>query len=569
MSSYYVHPTAIVDEGAEIGEGTRVWHFVHVSSGSKIGSKCSLGQNVFVAKGVKIGNGVKIQNNVSVYEGVEIEDEVFLGPSCVFTNVNNPRSFIERKNEYRATRVARGASIGANATIVCGHDVGAYAFIGAAAVVTKNVPAYALMVGNPARRIGWMCRCGIRLPEGNLPKCTACGDVYAIDGDRCHPKAEADKAAAEAPIPLLDLGAQNGPLLPEIRAAFDRVAAHGHFILGEEVTAFEKEIAAYLGVPHAIGVSSGTDALLVALMALGIGDGDEVITTPFSFFATGGCVDRVGARPVFVDIDPVTFNLDPAAVEAAISPRTKAILPVHLFGQPCAPEALHRVADKHGLAIIEDAAQAIGARSARGPIGALGKLGCFSFFPSKNLGAFGDAGLVTTTDAALADQVRVLRAHGGKPKYFHAVIGGNFRLDALQAAILRVKLPHLDRWAAGRKANARRYTELFAKAGLPAELLTTPRALEEGHVWNQFVIRTSRRDALRAHLTGRGIGTEVYYPVPLHLQKCFAYLGHTPGSMPVAEKACAEVLALPLFPELGEQRLARVVDEVVGYLSRD
>ena len=587
MSSFHVHPTAIVDEGAQIGEGTRVWHFVHVSPGARIGARCSLGQNVFVARNVPIGNGVKIQNNVSIYEGVEIEDEVFLGPSCVFTNVNNPRSFIERKNEYRRTRVGRGASIGANATIVCGHDVGEYAFIGAGAVVTKNVAPYALLVGNPARRIGWMCRCGIRLPEGVTPKCEACGDSYVIDGEACRPSSPAPQAGApapvvasaataspaaapqEEPIPLVDLKAQNGPLLPAIRAAFDKVAESGHFILGEAVTSFEKDVAAYIGgsTPlHAIGVSSGTDALLVALMALDVGPGDEVVTTPFSFFATAGCVARLGATPVFVDIDPVTFNLDPAKLAAAITPKTKAILPVHLFGQPCAPREIHDIAAARDLPIIEDAAQAIGAKTAIGPVGALGKFGCFSFFPSKNLGAFGDAGLVTTTDPALAERVRVLRAHGGKPKYYHAEIGGNFRIDAVQAAILHVKLPHLDRWAEGRKKNAQMYTKLFAEAGLPPELLSTPREIEPGHVWNQYVIRTPRRDALQAHFKKKGIGNEVYYPVPLHLQKCFASLGYQEGSMPLAERAAREVVAIPIFPELGEARLRRIVNEVVSFL---
>jgi dTDP-4-amino-4,6-dideoxygalactose transaminase len=360
--------------------------------------------------------------------------------------------------------------------------------------------------------------------------------------------------------------AQNAPLMPEIRAAFDRVATSGQFILGEEVEAFEREIAGYLGVKHAVGVSSGTDALLAALMVLGIGEGDEVVTTPFSFFATAGCIARLGARPVFVDIDPVTFNLDAAKLEAAIGPRTKAVLPVHLFGQPCAPGAIQEIAARRGIPVIEDAAQAIGAKSATGPIGGVGQLGCFSFFPSKNLGAFGDGGLVTAMDDELASKTKILRAHGGKPKYYHAVIGGNFRLDAVQAAILRVKLPHLDKWAAERRSNAARYTELFGKRGLPNEVLSTPRATEPGHVWNQYTIRTPKRDALRKHLQERRIGTEVYYPVPLHLQKCFAYLGYQPGSMPVAEKACNEVLALPLFPGLGEARMQHVVDTVVGFL---
>jgi dTDP-4-amino-4,6-dideoxygalactose transaminase/acetyltransferase-like isoleucine patch superfamily enzyme len=605
-----VHPTAIIDDGATVGPHTRIWHFVHVSAGARIGARCSLGQNVFVGAHVPIGDGVKIQNNVSVYEGVEIEDDVFLGPSCVFTNVLNPRAFVDRKAEYRPTRVRRGATIGANAVIVCGHDIGVFAFVGAGSVVTRDVAPYALVVGNPARRIGWMCRCGARLPEvpvsASFPAtCPACGARYRIEGEVCMPysdppsasrssetesgsAASSERAPAEAvassaerdaaprpndgSVPLLDLVAQNYPLMPELRAAFERVVSHGGFILGKEVESFETAIAVELGVAHAIGVSSGTDAILVALMALGVGPGDEVITTPFSFFATAGCVARLGARPVFVDIDPVTYNLDVALVAAVLTDRTRAILPVHLFGQPCDMRALQEVARARGLPIIEDAAQAIGATTTLGPVGKLGAVGCFSFFPSKNLGAFGDGGLCTTEDPDLAERLRVLRVHGGKPKYHHAAIGGNFRLDALQAAILSVKLPHLRRWAQGRARNAARYTELFTEAkrrhGLDDAVLGLPVAREPGHVWNQYVIRSTRRDALRKHLTDRRIGTEVYYPVPLHRQPCFADLGHPEGSFPEAERAAREVLALPVFPELGEGRLEVVVREVVSFLTR-
>jgi dTDP-4-amino-4,6-dideoxygalactose transaminase len=367
-------------------------------------------------------------------------------------------------------------------------------------------------------------------------------------------------------IPLLDLAAQNGPLHEEIRAAFERVARSNHFILGPEVDAFEREVAGRLGVAHAVGVSSGTDALLAALMAFGVGAGDEVITTAFSFFATAGTIARVGATPVFVDIDPVTFNLDPSRVAAAITPRTRALMPVHLFGQACDMLALRAIAGPRAIPIIEDAAQAIGAESNAGTIGGAGAIGCFSFFPSKNLGAFGDAGLCTTDDPKLAADLKLLRAHGAKPKYFHARIGGNFRLDALQAAILRVKLPHLDRWTAGRRANAERFDALFAEAKLPPEVLRTPRRVQESHIYNQYVIRTPRRDELRGHLESRGIATEIYYPLGLHLQQCFAHLGHRPGSLPETERATAEALALPIFPELGEARLSRIAAAVVEFL---
>jgi dTDP-4-amino-4,6-dideoxygalactose transaminase len=368
-------------------------------------------------------------------------------------------------------------------------------------------------------------------------------------------------------IPLLDLAAQNHPLLPAFREAFERVATRGQFILGPEVESFERAIADHLGVKHAIGVSSGTDALLVALMALGVGPGDEVVTTPFSFFATAGCIARVGATPVFVDVDPATFNIDVSRVAGAITPRTRAIMPVHLFGQPCAMKELQAIACEHGLPIIEDAAQAIGARTAIGPVGGLGALAAFSFFPSKNLGAFGDAGLVTTNDAALAARVRLLRSHGAEPKYYNLEVGGNFRLDALQAAILAVKLPYLEGWARARAENARAYTEAFEAAGLPPSVLSLPTAVEEGHVWNQYTLRTPRRDALRAHLASRGIGSEVYYPVPLHRQQCFAELGYSEGRFPEAERCAREAISLPIFPELGAARRARVAQEVISALQ--
>ncbi len=367
---------------------------------------------------------------------------------------------------------------------------------------------------------------------------------------------------------MLDVAAQNGPLMDALTAKAAEVIRSGRYILGPEVEAFEREAAEYIGVEHAIGVSSGTDALMVALMALDIGPGDEVITTPFTFFATGGCIARVGARPIFVDIRPDTFNIDVEQVAAAVTSRTRAIMPVHLFGQACDMEGLTAVAQKAGLAIIEDAAQAIGAKSPLGPVGGLGVYGCFSFFPSKNLGGFGDGGLVTADDAELADKARVMRAHGSKPKYHHAVVGGNFRIDALQAALLRVKLPSLEGWTAGRRRNAERYDQAFSESGLGPALLMPPRREFEGHVYNQYVIRTSRRDELQAHLRSVGVATAIYYPVPLHRQECFAFLGYREGSLPVSEQASEEVLALPIFAGLGESRVNRIIDAVLGFLRQ-
>jgi dTDP-4-amino-4,6-dideoxygalactose transaminase/acetyltransferase-like isoleucine patch superfamily enzyme len=562
MSSTYVHPSAIIDDEVELGENVRIWHYVHVCSHARIGPGSSLGQNVFVGKGVVLGARVKVQNNVSLYEGVEIDDDVFLGPSCVFTNVNNPRAFVERKHEYRKTHVGKGASIGANATIVCGHDVGPYAFVAAGATVTRDVPAYALVMGSPARRTGWMCRCGEKLTGMGEVQCSACRTSYRVSAERCVPSAD---ATSQAPIPLLDLAAQNAPLMPAYRAAFERVMSSGHFILGPEVESFEARLRQSFGFAHALTVSSGTDALLLALMALDVGPGDEVITSPFSFFATAGCVARVGARPVFVDIDPVTFNIDPARIEAAITPRTKAILPVHLFGQPAELEPILALATARGLHVIEDAAQALGARYAGKAVGTFGTFGAFSFFPSKNLGGFGDGGLLTTERSDLAERARRLRAHGAQPKYFHKEVGANFRLDALQCALLQVKLPELARYTAERRKNADYYDAEFSRAGLGAQVVT-PRRVHEGHVYNQYVIRTPRRDAVREALTRAGIGSEVYYPLGLHLQECFRSLGYKPGDMPETERACAEVLAIPVFGELGAERRARVVEAVINAL---
>lgn len=381
----------------------------------------------------------------------------------------------------------------------------------------------------------------------------------------------APAGAPAAPVPLMDLAAQHARLQPELQRAFERVLASQGFILGPEVSAFETEIAQYIGVEHAIGVSSGTDALLLALMTLGVGPGDEVIVPAFSFFATAGCVARLGARPVFVDIDPRTYNLDVELASARVTAATKAVIPVHLYGQLCDLAALSSLSQQGGLHIVEDAAQALGAGVAQWRAGRSGTLGCFSFFPTKNLGALGDAGLVTTSDPALAKRARQLRAHGAEPKYFHAFIGGNFRLDALQAAFLRVKLTHLDGWTAARRRNAQRYSRLFAQAALPEGVLQWPRAEEgelEGHVFHQYVIQTPHRDALQAHLRQHGIGSEVYYPLPLHLQACFAHLGEGPRRHPVAERAAREVLALPIYPELRSDQIERVAGVICDFLRR-
>jgi dTDP-4-amino-4,6-dideoxygalactose transaminase len=376
------------------------------------------------------------------------------------------------------------------------------------------------------------------------------------------------------PVPMLDLKAQYASIREECRAAFDRVADEQAFIGGPEVDGLEKEIAAYSQCKFGVGVTSGTDALLVSMMALGVQPGDEIITTPYTFFATGGCIHRMGAVPVFVDISPLSYNINPVLIEAAVTSKTKAIMPVHLYGQMADMDPIMAIAQRHNLYVIEDGAQAIGAEYRGRRAGSIGHFGCFSFFPSKNLGAFGDGGMITANDPALAHKAKLLRNHGAEPKYYHKLVGGNFRLDALQAAILRIKLRHLDGWTAGRQQNAATYRRLFVEAGLVGDEgrrtidQTSPfvglptEEPDRRHVYNQFVIRTGRRDAVMARLKERKIGNEIYYPLPLHLQECFASLGYQPGRLPESERAAKETLALPIYPELTEEMQAAVVSAI-------
>ena len=369
-------------------------------------------------------------------------------------------------------------------------------------------------------------------------------------------------AEDHTPIPMLDIAAQHAPIQVELRAAIDEVLENHHYINGPQVGLLESAVAAYCGCEAAVGVSSGTDALLLALMALDIGPGDEVITSPYTFFATAGSIWRTGARPVFVDIEPDTFNLDPSRVEAAITARTRAIMPVHLFGQVAEMDPLLKLAGAHGLRIVEDAAQSIGALHGGRQAGSMGAAGCLSFFPSKNLGAMGDAGMVVTGDRELAERMRVLRAHGSRPKYFHKLVGGNFRLDTIQAAVLLVKLPYLPAWSEQRRHNAALYDTLLAD--IPQ--VNTPVVRQENFsIFNQYVIRAERRDELAAFLKDQGVATAVYYPRPLHLQSCFAELNHKLGDFPQSERAAMQTLALPIYPELGAEGVSRVAVEVRAF----
>lgn len=380
----------------------------------------------------------------------------------------------------------------------------------------------------------------------------------------------ANQPAVESiPVPPLNLVAQYASIRDELLPELTAVAASGYYVLGPKVAAFEEALAQYCGSKHALGVSSGTDALLTAMMALEIGPGDEVIVPAYTFFATAGCVSRLGARPVFCDIEPATYNLDVSRIDALVTPRTKAIISAHLYGQLTDMRGLSDVANRHRLPIIEDAAQAIGARDAQGrAAGSFGRLGCLSFYPTKNLGAMGDAGAVLTDDDNLFELARKLRIHGSGHTYYHDRIGGNFRIDALQAAILAVKLKHLEQWTEQRRARAARYTDLINAAGLTGEHLQTPREVNGRHVYHQYVVRAQRRDELMAFLKERKIGAGIYYPLPLHLQKCFADLGHSPGDFPQSELAATEVLALPIYPELTDKQQDAVVAALRDFYRR-
>jgi dTDP-4-amino-4,6-dideoxygalactose transaminase len=375
-----------------------------------------------------------------------------------------------------------------------------------------------------------------------------------------------NSSAATAPFDFLDLRAQFATIRDEVMQAVTQVFESQYFILGPEVKLLEDEVAAKLGSKFAIGCASGTDALILSLLSAGIGRGDEVITTPFSFIATAGSIAYVGAKPVFVDIDPVTFNLNPALLEAAITANTRAIMPVHLFGLPADMDPILAIARTRNLAIIEDAAQAIGSRYADRFTGTFGDFGCFSFFPSKNLGGAGDGGMITTNDPAIAERLQMLRVHGSRKKYFHEMIGTNSRLHALQAAVLRVKLRHLAAWQQGRQNRADRYRRLFESAGLSTFIAAPPRPPAKfEHVYNQFTIRSSRRDDLKAFLHSAGVPSEIYYPLCIHLQKAFAYLGHAPGDFPESEKASREVLSLPVYPELPDAQQDRVFQAIADF----
>ena len=366
-------------------------------------------------------------------------------------------------------------------------------------------------------------------------------------------------------VPLYDLKAQNGPLKADISAAIENVMNHQRFVMGEEIGAFESEMAAYCGAGHAVAVSSGTDALLLALMANDVRPGDEIITSPFTFFATAGVIHRLGARPVFVDIDPDSFNLAPERVEAAVTPDTRGIIPVHMYGRCAQMAEILETAERHWLFVVEDAAQAVGSRTSLGVAGAMGDVGCLSFYPTKNLSALGDAGMVLAKDGARAERMRRLRVHGSPDNSEYSEVGGNFRMDTMQAAVLSIKLKRLEEWNAKRRQNAQKYQERFEAGGITGERFTPPLIPGEGHVFHQYVVRTPERDALQEHLLRNGVGCAVYYSSPLHLHPCFD--GYRKGDFPESEAAAARVLALPVYPELPDADLGFVADSVIRFFG--
>jgi dTDP-4-amino-4,6-dideoxygalactose transaminase/acetyltransferase-like isoleucine patch superfamily enzyme len=523
----------------KLGEDVKIFDFVNLYE-CEIGDNSRIGTFVEIQKGARIGRNVKVSTHTFICEGVTIEDDVFVGHNVSFINDRYPRATasgrLQTDDDWQCvpTLVRRGASIGTSATIMCGVTIGENAIVGAGSVVTEDVPPNTIVAGVPAR---------VRRPVA----------------------ATASSSSPIAPaVPFVDLKAQYRQIRPEIQDALNRVLDGGAYVLGEEVAAFEQEFAAYSGGAFGIALNSGTSALHLALLAAGIGPGDEVITVPFTFVATVAAVLYTGARPVLVDIDPRSLTLDVAQLERAVGPRTKAILPVHLYGQPADMDPIRAIARRHGLVVIEDAAQAHGAEYKGRRAGSLGDLGCFSFYPGKNLGAYGEGGLVVTDNPEYARTIRMLRDWGQERKYHHVLKGYNFRMEGFQGAILRVKLRRLEAWTEARRAHAARYDRLLADAPL-----RTPAAMADTrHVYHVYAVRSDRRDGLQESLLSAGVQTGIHYPIPVHLQPAYADLGYGAGDFPEAERAAREVLSLPMYPELTDELQTTVADAIYRATGR-
>jgi len=508
------HPDLVNLYGCAIGEKTSVAPFVEIQKKATIGARCKVSSHAFIC------------------EGVTIEDDCFIGHHVSFINDRYPKAsnadgVLQTEADWAVvpTRVCRGASIGSGAVILCGVTIGAGALVGAGAVVTRDVPARGVVAGNPARRL------------------------RSLDDE---------PASEHGSVPLVDLARHNRSIGPELARALDDVVSRSEFILGTDVEHFERAFAQYVGTRFCVGLNSGTSALHLALLACGVEPGDEVVTTPHSWISTCWAISYVGARPVFVDVDATSYNIDPALVERAITPRTKAILPVHLYGQACDLDALTRIAARHGLPLVEDAAQAQGAMFGGRRVGSFGRAGCFSFYPGKNLGAFGEAGAVVSDDEAIASRIRQLRDHAQQQRHQHAEIGYNMRMEAIQAAVLDVKLPHLDAWNAAR----RRHAGLYARwlADVPGLRLPTVASRADAHVWHLYVVLLPEVDRQQVldKLASQGIACGVHYPTLIPFQPAYAHLGHRPGDFPVAEDAARRCLSLPMFAELSQAQVERV-----------
>jgi dTDP-4-amino-4,6-dideoxygalactose transaminase/acetyltransferase-like isoleucine patch superfamily enzyme len=519
----------------KLGSNVKIYGFVNLYD-CEIGDNSKVGTFVEIQKKAKIGKNVKISSHTFICEGVTIEDDVFIGHNVSFINDKYPRATIngtlQTEEDWKCvpTLVKRGASIGTSATVLCGVTIGEGATVGAGSVVTKDVPANAIVAGAPARI----------LRHTNPPSA-------AIPGVEKQPV-----------IPFLDLKAQYRTIKSEIQEALNTVLESSTFVLGEEVSSFEKEFAAYSGANEGIALNSGTSALHLALLAAGIGLDDEVITVPFTFVATAAAILYAGAKPVFVDVDPRFLTMDVNRLEAAITPRTKAIMPVHLYGQAADMDSIMDIARRHGLVVIEDAAQAHGAEYKGRRVGSIGDLVCFSFYPGKNLGAYGEGGMVVTNNPDYARTIRMLRDWGQDRKYYHTIPGYNYRMDAFQGAILGVKLRHLEAWTEARRANAALYTMLLANSPVqvPGVFPNTR------HVYHVYAIRCHARDTLREALQVRGIQTGVHYPVPVHLQPAYANLGYRAGDFPHCEEAAQQVLSLPMYAELGDSAIRKITETI-------
>jgi UDP-2-acetamido-3-amino-2,3-dideoxy-glucuronate N-acetyltransferase len=568
QSSEQIHGTAVIDEDCHIGPKTRIWHFSHIMSGTRIGQSCTIGQNVMIGAHVHIGDNCKIQNNVSIYKGVQLGDGVFCGPSCVFTNVLHPRAEIERKSEFVPTIVRRGATIGANATIICGNELGEYCMVGAGAVVTKPVLPYALVVGNPARQIGWVSTAGETL--GTDLQCPRTGQRFQLDTPtRLVPLRSDDQqsAIANAPILFFDLKVQRSRLGERLDRRIQNVLRNADFIMGPEVLELEKQLATFTGAAHAITCANGTDALQLALMALGVGPGQAVLVPASSFVASVEPVVLLGAVIIFIDIDAQTFTINPALLEAGIKTAHDAghkptgIIAVDLYGQPVDYDALNAVADRHGLWVVADAAQSFGASYKGRRVGTLAKITTTSFFPAKPLGCYGDGGAIFTDDPDIAATLCSLRVHGrGEDKFDNVRVGLNSRLDTLQAAVLLAKLELFEDELASRQAIALRY-EKRLKGAIKVPIL---RELTRS-AWASYTICSSQRDLLQRHLTKCGVPTAIYYPRPLHRQVAYQDYPVIEGGCPVAEQATATILSLPMYPYLDEAMQERIIAAVNSF----